>query len=221
MSQPATTHQHRQDIHLEAIPVKKSSNQPLIPVVASFLDSALLSDVQYRSLSRVPIKPELKAYVLDDPSSANHVKAYLVFDTWLPFIPQHSLQRWSTPWLAPQFTGEEILLLACLKNLTRRLTDDNATTKEYLLIKCAFLEAELARSITISTLQALVLLLIYEFGHGLYPCAYTTLGECVRYLELLGIDGHGPAAAGLKPWYEWLESETKRRLWWAVYVTEV
>ena len=116
-----------------------------------------------------------------------------------------------------QLSGEDIILLACIKNLAQPPIDDNPSTKHYLTIKSAFIGAEVGGALTVPLLQSLVLLLLYEFGHGIYPCAYMTLGTCIRYLMALGIDEAGPDSTKPK---SWMEIETRRRLWWAVYVIE-
>ncbi len=36
-------------------------------------------------------------------------------------------------------------------------------------------------------LQALILVALYEYGQGIYPAAWMTVGQCVRYADFLGI----------------------------------
>jgi hypothetical protein len=145
-----------------------------------------------------------------------HITAYSnTVDRWLPFIRRSNLKKWASA-AANQLDGEEVLLLACMKNLVLA-PDSNPATKQYLTIKSAFIGAELSGPITISILQAYLLLLLYEFGHGIYPSAYTTLGTCIRYLVVLGIgDTSRPSC---QP-DTWIEIETQRRLWWAVFTME-
>ena len=39
-------------------------------------------------------------------------------------------------------------------------------------------------------LQALILVALYEYGHGIYPAAWMTVGQCVRYADFLGIPSY-------------------------------
>jgi hypothetical protein len=189
-----------------------------MPNAAMFLDyPSFQKSHPTHPAANIPIGPELREYVLGDSRLQVCIATYLnIFDTWLPFIPREVLHT-DTSNPAYQPSGEDILLFACVKNLTQRLVEDTPLTKQYLAIKSAFLGGEVAGAITVRLLQALLLLLLYEFGHGIYPCAYTTLGTCTRYLVALGVDGAEPRHS--EPG-SWAEFETGRRLWWAVFVME-
>jgi hypothetical protein len=189
-----------------------------MPSAAMFLDYPFFQDsLSNPPAANIPIGPELQEYVLGDSRLQECIVSYMeLFDTWLSFIPREVL-RAKASHSAYQPSGEDILLLACIKNLTRPLAEDTPLTKQYLAIKSAFLGAEVTGVITVPLLQALLLLLLYEFGHGIYPGAYTTLGTCTRYLVAMGIDGAGPCCR--EPG-SWVEIEARRRLWWAVFVME-
>lgn len=189
-----------------------------MPNAAMFLDyPSFQKSPPIPSATSIPIGPELREYVLGDGRLQDCITSFLgIIDTWLSFIPREVLHtQASDP--ASQRSGEDILLLACIKNLTLPVVGDTPLTKQYLAIKSAFLGAEVAGAITVRLLQALLLLQLYEFGHGIYPCAYTTLGTCIRYLVVLGVDGTRPSYS--EPG-SWMEAETRRRLWWAVFVME-
>ena len=40
-------------------------------------------------------------------------------------------------------------------------------------------------------LQALVLVALYEYGQGIYPAAWMTVGQCVRYADFIGLPSYG------------------------------
>jgi hypothetical protein len=163
------------------------------------------------------VGPDLTQYVLGDAKIEQCLEDFVdAFDIWLPIIPWRKFRSW-VPISERKLSGEDVLLIACVKNLAQLVPGDDPSTKTYLTIKSAILNAELAGFITTSLLQALVLLLVYEIGHGIYPCAYTTLGTCIRYLVVLGIDGAGPTVDQPD---KWIEIEIRRRLWWAVYIME-
>lgn len=134
----------------------------------------------------------------------------------MPFIPRKDL-RGKYINRINQLNNEEILLAACIKNLCQPLSDDSAVNQQYLMIKSAFVNAEVSGALNLKLLQALLLLLFYEYGHGIYPSAFLTLGTCARYLAVLGIDG---ASSHFEDDDDWKDSETRRRVWWAVYIVE-
>jgi hypothetical protein len=138
-----------------------------------------------------------------------------VVDSWIPFIPLDELH---TILLneSSQLSAEDVLLLACIKLNSDALPENQPLNKQYLAVKSSFLTMEIYGTLSIRLLQALLLLLLYEFGHGIFPSAYTTLGGCVRYLGALGIE----AKLGQKDTNDWIDLEQKRRLWWSVYVME-
>jgi len=162
------------------------------------------------------IGADLREYVFANRPPRQYVAEYIdIADSWMPFIPQQELRtRLSSE--ASQLQGEEVLLLACIRMITDPLPADDASNKQYLAVKLTFLNAEIDGILSVRLLQALLLLLIYEYGHGMYPCAYMTLGACTRYLAALGIKTD-PCCVGPT---SWIAVESQRRLWWSIYVIE-
>ncbi|KAL7935652.1 hypothetical protein V8C35DRAFT_297877 [Trichoderma chlorosporum] len=189
-----------------------------VPATVNFLDHGALEKVSAEAPNaRIAVGPELRRFVCDDEHLTQHITDYTnTIDHWMPIIRHRNLKKWGST-ARNHLHGEEILLLACLKNLVLAPLDNNPATKQYLAIKSAFIGAELSGPVTITTVQAYVLLLLYEFGHGIYPSAYTTLGTCIRYLAVLGIDDTSPPS--YKP-DTWIELEEQRRLWWAIFAME-
>lgn len=132
-------------------------------------------------------------------------------DTWMPFIPRQDLWRLASNMSSK---GEDILLLACIQLMMEPLHDGEAVHKKYLAVKAAFMNAEIGGGLTIRSLQALLLVLFYEYGNALFPSAYMTIGACIRYARALGIETSSDESRG------WIENETRRRLWWTIYVME-
>lgn len=91
---------------------------------------------------------------------------------------------------------------------------------EHLALQHAILEAENAGILTLSLLQAKILLTIYEVGHAIYPAAYFSIASCARYGTALGVNKtleydvlfNAPAAT--------LEAEEKKRAWWAILILD-
>ncbi|KAM6480705.1 hypothetical protein HDV62DRAFT_398570 [Trichoderma sp. SZMC 28011] len=188
-----------------------------VPAIINFLDYETLEKASPKVPTRIAVGPELRRFVFGDQLLAQHIETYLnTVNRWLPFIRRSNLEKWASA-TASQFNGEEVLLLACMKNLVLAPPGSDPATKQYLTIKSAFIGAELSGPVTVAVVQAYLLLLLYEFGHGIYPGAYTTLGTCIRYLVVLGIDGTSCPSDQTD---DWINLETERRLWWVVFAME-
>ncbi|OBT38910.1 hypothetical protein VE00_10881 [Pseudogymnoascus sp. WSF 3629] len=94
----------------------------------------------------------------------------------------------------------------------------NPRNSAYLFAKRYFLELEMLGMFTLQTLQAGILLCLYEIGHGLYPSAYLTVGTCARYGIGLGLDKE--ALLPFRSPNIWLEAEEKKRTWWAILILD-
>lgn len=140
-------------------------------------------------------------------------------DPWMPFIP---LKDFHSRLLneSAQLKAEDVLLLACIKLNSEPLQDNQPINKAYLAIKSNFVSAEIYGTLSVGLLQALLMLLIYEYGHGIYPSAYTTLGSCARYLSALDITTGTEQDQVMNQPGDWMDKEMRRRLWWFVYVMD-
>lgn len=134
---------------------------------------------------------------------------------WLPFLcPNDLLDRWASP--VDQFSGKDLLLLLCLDLFIQLPDSDDPRTETYLKIKSVVVSAEIDGALSIEFLQALVLILFYEYAHGIYPAASFTLGTCIQLMTFLEMIKLEPEDLGT----DWLETEIQRRIWWAVYLLE-
>ncbi|KAI0473989.1 hypothetical protein GGR56DRAFT_676430 [Xylariaceae sp. FL0804] len=68
--------------------------------------------------------------------------------------------------------------------------------------------------------QALVLVALYEYGQGIYPAAWMTVAQCVRYADFIGLPSYKDSNSVLGHCGTWSEAEERRRTWWAVYVLD-
>lgn len=64
----------------------------------------------------------------------------------------------------------------------------------------------------------MVLIALYEIGHGIYPSAYVSIGTCARYGLALGLDRELNVFDNSPR--RWIELEEKRRAWWAVLILD-
>lgn len=86
------------------------------------------------------------------------------------------------------------------------------------MLKHHLIRLEQAGSLSITILQSMILLAVYELGHGIYPAAYFTIGSCARYAVALGLDND------ILAWNHsdsgWGAMEEKHRAWWAIVILE-
>lgn len=59
----------------------------------------------------------------------------------------------------------------------------------------ALLEA--AGTASLLYLQAMILIALYEHGHAIFPAAWMSVGNCVRYAAMLGLPSYSEAAVVL------------------------
>lgn len=64
----------------------------------------------------------------------------------------------------------------------------------YLCAKRLISVLEGSGTISLHVLQGALLVAWYEYGHAIYPAAWMTAGWCVRYGDLLGINGNTASA---------------------------
>jgi hypothetical protein len=170
--------------------------------------------------SNVIVSNDLRTFVINDRNLGKNITDFLEETNLfcMPFIPRQDLHAQLSK-ESSQLSSSEILLLACIKILCLPVEGDARAQSNppYLAIKTAFVSAEVNGVLTVRLLQALVVLSIYEYCHGIYPSAYITLGTCTRYLAALGINR--PSLPSEEP-IDWIDTETRRRLWWAIYTME-
>ncbi len=186
----------------------------------------------------------LSQEVLEHLGDANAVLAIVneFFDTvhtWLPFVSKKRLQRNA---LNPMWeAGPDLaLLFLCMKLASARPQEgvEHSHTPIYTAAKRFIATLEAAGFVSLTVLQTYLLIAIYEIGHSIYPTAWMTVGNCVRYGQLLGLHDSDrgprllpPAVSGhenLRMWAEgsdtrqttWTEMEERRRAWWTVIILD-
>lgn len=184
--------------------------------VAYFTDSALF----WRSVSSLPdanlaISPDLLSLAEDVVAVRKFTEAFFCYNyPWAPFICRRNfMERILNPLGGRRC--ENLLLIAAIKLITTE-ADGHTSSTTYCSLKRAFLEVELSGSLTFRTLQALVLVAIYELGQAIYPAAYLTVGYCARYGIALGIDRTIDSLNSSKL----DDSEEERRTWWTIILLD-
>jgi hypothetical protein len=135
---------------------------------------------------------------------------FQVTHNWLPII---SKQRFSCHLDAPTETWppDWKLLLLCMKPINWLPDASNPQTPLYRAAKRFFLEVELSSVVSLVVLQAAILIAFYELGHAIYPMAYTSVGICVQYGAVLGIEPRSTTSANVLS-EGWVEEEERMRI---------
>lgn len=88
--------------------------------------------------------------------------------------------------------GDVALLLLSMKLITSQPQRGFAASENYLYTASKRYAALLENigTTSLTYLQAIILISLYEYGQGVYPAAYMTVGQCIRYAELLGLPSY-------------------------------
>ncbi|KAL8706161.1 MAG: hypothetical protein Q9201_000739 [Fulgogasparrea decipioides] len=199
---------------------EQSSKQPAFPPFF-FLDYSIF---QYHQQQIPKISIPLPRQVLDATQDP-YLVARQYFLHIHPFFPFISKKRFfdSLPIFPARPDVDVTILLFCMKLIVRPPKDDpldkNGRPLPYLTVKRTLAEADIAGAFSFQTLQALILVSLYELAHAIFPAAYLSVGTCARYATALGIDTYttmnpSDTAETL------LVQEEMRRAWWAIVVLD-
>lgn len=138
---------------------------------------------------------------------------------WLPTISE---QRFSTYLARPlsECRADIACLLLCMRMITWLPSSHSKDprTDMYLAAKKSFSDMETAGVLSTQSLEAGLVILLYEIGHAMYPSAFLTVGTCARCGYALGL-GTKNAVQICRPFTR-EEHEERRRVWWAIVVLD-
>ena len=97
--------------------------------------------------------------------------------------------------------------------------ESNPRTVPYVAAKRSLFEAESLGMLSIATLQAMIILNLYEIAHAIYPAAYLSIGTCARYGMALGIDRQSQLDLNGRE-LSFLGQEERRRAWWVIVILD-
>jgi len=83
----------------------------------------------------------------------------------------------------------------------------------YVLVKTGVNQLEMLRCLSIETIQSMLLIVLYEVGHGIYPAASISMATCARAARNLGL--HKIRSQPLSERENEIGEE--RRTWWAIH----
>lgn len=190
-----------------------------ISILASYLDSEVWASCNLPTYStHIPVQKEY-ASLLGSLVEVDHVKTryYLSIHTWMPIVSKLRLNRLTEHARGP-LKADVVFLLLCMKLLVTREKRPRSSTL-YASARKLSKELELKDIITLRTIQAGVLLSMYEVGHGIYPAAFLTISCCARQGVALGLHNKlAPQRAGNpRSWVDW---EERQRIWWMIVILD-
>ncbi|KAJ9658261.1 hypothetical protein H2198_003834 [Neophaeococcomyces mojaviensis] len=185
----------------------------------SFLDPELVLQPWFHP---PPSHSQLYPLMLDglhNPSSISS-KYFAWAHLWLPIISKSRLESELTDPSASLPPEMQVLLFA-MKLIMWRPSQEpssrNGKTAEYRLIKQSFAAAEDSGDLNLRLLQALIIVATYELAHAIYPAAYFTVAQCVRYgtaLQLHKQRRNEVMHLNLE------DQEERKRVWWATIILD-
>ena len=186
-----------------------------------FLDSRVFQLAQVE-MPRVTMSfsPDVVSFTREGKLIA--ARYYDDIHTWMPIVSKYRFyNHLMNPLL--EHRSDLTILLFCMRLISWSAVEhadgDKPRTRAYLAAKRLLIDAESAGILTLQILQAILLVSIYEIGHGIYPAAYITIGTCARYGTALGIDKQKLSDSGSSSLIE-VEQEERRRVWWAIVILD-
>jgi hypothetical protein len=139
--------------------------------------------------------------------------------SWMPFISKIKLER-----AIQEHTGslkaDTALLLLCMKLVQLGPEgQDRHSLEMYTAAKKFSKNLEFEEVLTLRAIQAGILLLIYELGHGVFPAAFMTISHCARQGVALGLHNKNAPQLLREP-RSWVDWEERQRVWWAIVVLD-
>ncbi|OJJ35901.1 hypothetical protein ASPWEDRAFT_183896 [Aspergillus wentii DTO 134E9] len=200
------------------VPDTSSNPQPLLSqdlhIQASYLDIDVFSSTVANNANQVLIDPST---VLGINFDIDNVKSqyFQTIHTWMPIISKIRLNR-LTQDTQGAMKADIVLLLLCIKLIQETPQNQHtASSGLYSTAKYFAKDLELKGVLTLRTVQAGLLLAVYELGHGIFHAAFMTIGCCARQAVAIGLHNRlAPQTAGkLRTWVDW---EERQRVWWMI-----
>ncbi|KAK6070175.1 fungal specific transcription factor domain-containing protein [Seiridium cupressi] len=188
---------------------------------AAFLDARMF---QWNGLHVPTPTSEIPADVMQCIGNADDLEQTLsdYFGDIHPWFPIVSRKRMTLGYQLWEAGGDIALLLLSMKLITSQPQRGFAASENYLYTASKRYAALLENigTTSLAYLQAIILIGLYEYGQGVYPAAYMTVGHCLRYAEFLGLPSPRNSSVLLGHPLTWADAEERRRVWWAVYIMD-
>jgi hypothetical protein len=146
---------------------------------------------------------------------------------WLPMLSLKRLRQDANSLATTSQGSVDVLIFLALEALSSQnvITSSGNNTlpqsnSAYLRVKHYSFAAEAGGAITIRLIQTIALLALYEFGHGIYPAAYLTIGQAVRLATMVGLQSQKQAKQLFVDADTWTLCEEQRRTWWTILMLD-
>jgi hypothetical protein len=200
-----------------------------LPKDVSDFPSAFFLDIEVfqRSGLKAP-KPNatIPAQVLDAIGDDVQIRTTIGahFFSVFPWMAVVSRKKLYQEIAAPSFAldSDVALLVLCMKLVNERhlIVLEGPRNSLYELTKDFYSTVESSGVGSIRLIQAGILIMLYEIGHGISPEAYISVGRTGRLGQAVGLhDTAGVPQLAMEP-ETWDDMEERRRVWWAVYVLD-
>ena len=189
---------------------------------AFFLDPELFTSIPHSALKNtVPVPTEV-SQLLGPDASLICEPYFASIDTWLPIISKKRLNQGLQAGGPSEASGLALLLLCMKLAIDNPQVNSHAGTEStlYRTARTYMNTLEESSPTSLHVFQSLVLIALYEIGHGIFPTAYLTVGRAARLGLLRGIHDRKNATQLFTTPQTWTYWEEERRTWWAVSILE-
>ncbi|KAH8809186.1 hypothetical protein F5884DRAFT_794764 [Xylogone sp. PMI_703] len=118
-----------------------------------------------------------------------------------------------------QLNADIGLLLLAMQMFCRTI-DSNTGAEFYQQVKSCYTYVQCHNILSLATLQAGLLIALFEISQAIYPAAYLSMGNCARLGHALGIHNMKSAPQMHQIIGSWVEVEEIRRVWWGVIILD-
>ena len=187
---------------------------------AFFIDAEIFRSVSHSALStNYPVPPQVSA-LLGLDAAAVCEPYFSSIDTWFPFISRKRLNQGIQANTSTETAGLALLLL-CMKLVTNTPVISSAADSTLYREARSYLNTmEEVSPMSLHFFQSLVLVALFEIGHGIFPAAYLTVGRATRIGLLRGIHDRKSATQLFQKPQTWTYWKEERRTWWATSILE-
>ncbi|KAK3330173.1 hypothetical protein B0H66DRAFT_48327 [Apodospora peruviana] len=197
-------------------------------VMPSNFPSAIFLDIDCFKWASMPIpKPNVDlpqdVYEILTHGTTVQEATALYFDSVHPWFPIISRKRMSIGTSLWEGGPDLAMLFLAMKLITSPVVGaiPPADSPLYTASKRFLALLESSGALSLLHLQAMVLVTLYEMGHGIYPPAWVSVAMCARYVDLVGIPSFKESSTMLgSVQTTWTELEERRRVWWGVYILD-
>lgn len=189
---------------------------PVFYTQTAFLDMEMAKRLQPSTEYPSIAIPERLLNTLGDNAKIQSILSFYLqtIHPWMPIVSKLNVNRMISSQLRP----DGALLLVCMELLSTNPTSSPRSTL-YLAIKQFAATLEAAGYLSLRSVQAGLLIAVYEMGHAIYPSAYTTIGLVARQGIALGIHNECALQLPREP-IRWIDWEERLRVWWLILILD-